>query len=125
MPRRYRKIQEAKLIHKPCPRCKQPLTIKPTQKNFGCPSCSGIFKACTGACIGELITDPLTGCQLPRLFPEQELAQKLKVAEGCSPQPVQSTAHLPGREAGSPTAGAAGADDQGVAETARKVGLLL
>jgi transcriptional regulator ATRX len=57
---------------KPCPRCNQPLTIKPTQEKFGCPSCKGIFRASSSACIGELVTDPATGATVPRLFPESD-----------------------------------------------------
>jgi hypothetical protein len=27
----------------PCPKCGQPLKVKPTQEKFGCPKCKGIF----------------------------------------------------------------------------------
>ena len=52
---------------KPCPRCKQPLTIKPSQEKFGCPNCNGIFLASSSMCIGKLVLDPATGQKTPKL----------------------------------------------------------
>jgi hypothetical protein len=51
----------------PCPRCKHPLTIKPSQKKFGCPTCNGIFLASSSMCIGKLVLDPATGQKTPKL----------------------------------------------------------
>lgn len=51
----------------PCPKCCQPLALKPSQDKFGCPACRGIFLAATGDHIGELVVSS-NGQVAPKLY---------------------------------------------------------